>query len=458
MIKNSDYKITDTDILSKIVAGYRSKIVGEENNIKLLWLACISKDLPKRNRLSAIIASQSSAGKSTLVNTVLEPFQEDVIDFTDYTPAFLSRQEIIMNGKILKMEQIERTNDKKQVSISNLKFLLTEGVLKIGVVDKNEKGKNVPRTLQVNGIPVFISTSTNYNIDPETLNRTLLMQVDESETQTKRVVSHIFSSYSHLTINNKWNIELVKLKKLALTYKQYAHQIRDIVIPFGAKIESKIPISDVTIRRDLPKILNLTCIVAFTHLANRMCIRSKKGEEFITDSFGNTEKHFTYTIIAEPPDFKEAIDIAGTTITQTINKINQSSMEIYDKFKKVYLQKISENSVSGQNATLDNSEIIEIGVTIKELTKITNLSQNRTRELMNQLLNYGFVSREKTKSREFEYFPTQKKFENIQFDDIEFEESELNEWLEQEIENNDDLEIVYPKNSVFVSDESPENN
>ncbi|EIJ64948.1 hypothetical protein BD31_I0914 [Candidatus Nitrosopumilus salaria BD31] len=451
MTKSLDYKITDTDILSKIVAGYHSKIVGEENNIKLLWLACISKDLPKRNRLSAIITSQSSAGKSNLVNSVLMPFHEDVIDFTDYTPAFLSRQEVIMNGKILKMEQIERTNDKKQVSISNLKFLLTEGVLKIGLVDKNEKGKNVPKTLQVNGIPVFISTSTNYNIDPETLNRTLLMQVDESEFQTKKVISHIINSYEHLSVNNNWNNDLKELEKLARLFKEHAKQIRDIVVPFGRKLESKIPVSDVTIRRDLPKILNLTCVVAFTHIANRTCIRNNNGEQFIDDQFGNTEKYYTYTIIAEPSDFQEAIKIAGTTITQTINKINQSSIEMYEKFMDVYRQKISENSISGQNTTLDNDNIIDVGITIKELTKITYLSQNRTRELMSQLLTNGFVSREKTKSREFEYYPTGKKFENIKFDELDYTKEELEKWVKKEISENKELEIVYPKNSVFVS-------
>ncbi|MEE9242248.1 MAG: hypothetical protein V3U12_03735 [Nitrosopumilaceae archaeon] len=60
--------------LIKIDESFRPKIVGEDNNIKLLLLACISKDLPKKNRLSVIITSQSSAGKSNLINTILEPF------------------------------------------------------------------------------------------------------------------------------------------------------------------------------------------------------------------------------------------------------------------------------------------------------------------------------------------------------------------------------------------------
>ena len=50
-------ELADPDILEKIVDCYSSKIVGEENNIKLLWCACISKDLPKEFRSSIIIAT-----------------------------------------------------------------------------------------------------------------------------------------------------------------------------------------------------------------------------------------------------------------------------------------------------------------------------------------------------------------------------------------------------------------
>ena len=37
-------ELADPNILEKIVSCYRSKIIGEENNIKLLWCACLSKD------------------------------------------------------------------------------------------------------------------------------------------------------------------------------------------------------------------------------------------------------------------------------------------------------------------------------------------------------------------------------------------------------------------------------
>ena len=421
------YDVKDTGILSQIAQGYNSKIVGEENNVKLLWCACVSKDLPKEYRLSAIITSPSSAGKSNLINTILEPFKDDVIDYTDYTPAFLQRQEVIMNGKIFKMEQMERTNDRKQVSLSNLKFLLSEGVLKIGLVDRNDKGKNEPRTLQVNGIPVFLSTSTNYNIDPETLNRTLLMQVDETEEQTKKIMSHIFKKYSTLRINDVWREELEELKNLAQAYKELAHRVTDIMIPFGSKLMDRIPTTDLTIRRDLSKILNLTNVITFIHASNRIRIQDNDGKEFVVDQWGKTEKRFTYALIAEISDFKEAFEIAGQTIKQTLNKLNDSSMKVYSKFCKV----CDENQTEG--------------VTVKDMAKECRLSQNRAREHMNQLLNSGFLTREKKGSKEYVYFPSEKKFEEINTDDIEFSKEELDQWIqEQTLKHPERLEVIYP--------------
>ena len=440
------FDVKDPNILSKIAIGYSAKIIGEENNIKFLFCACISKDLPRDYRLSVIITSQSSSGKSNLVNSILEPFKDDVIDYTDYTPAFLKRQEMNMDGKILKLEQMEKTNEKKQVSLSNLKFLLSEGVLRVGLVERNEKGKNTPQTLQVNEIPVFISTSTNFNIDPESLNRTFLMEVDESEPQTKKIVSYTFKKYKTLKINDAWPKDLEELKKIVKMYKGLAHQITDVIIPFDQKLMDRIPTVNLTIRRDLTKILNLTAVIAFIHASNRIRVEDNDGKDFLTDQFGNSEKRYTYALIAEPSDFKEALAIAGTTIKQTLNKLNKSAMEIYEKIIRACREKQFENE------TLDELQTSGVeGVTVKEVAVKLKRSDNRTRELMNQLWSAGYLNREK-KSKEYAYFPTEKKFEEIKTDDIEFTKEELEQWAKEQITGHADrLSILYPSDRVIVS-------
>lgn len=428
----SKFDVKDLELLSKITQCYSSKIVGEENNIKTLFCACLSKDLPRTNRISVIIASQSSAGKSNLVNNVLEPFQEDTIDYTEFSNAWLKRTEMMLNGKILKIEQMEKTDDKGKVTMSALKHLLSEGKLKTGLVDRNEKNQNKNKTLEVTGIPVYISTSTNFNFDPETLNRTFLMEIDESEEQTKKIVNHQLTKYSTLEKLDKWKNELDELRHLAKMYKGIAHQITQILIPFANKIEDRIPINDITIRRDLQKILNLTCVIAFLHCANRIRIQDNDGKDFIEDQFGKTVKHYTYSLIAEPSDFKEALVIAGKTIKQTLNKLNDSSMRVYN----IFLKEFRDNDCKG--------------VTIKEMSKALKKSDNRTRELMNQLWNSGFLSRDNEGKTKL-YFSTEKQFEDIKTDDIEFSKKELTELIKEQIGNSDKYSVLYPDGRVIVT-------
>jgi predicted transcriptional regulator len=399
------------NILDEIVRLYNPKIKGEENNIKFLFCASISKNLPRDYRLHVIITSQSSGGKSNLVNTILEPFKEDVLDFTEYTSAFLNRSQSNMDGLIFKMEQMEKTNDKKQVSLASMKFLLSEGKLRIGLVDKNEKGQNMPKTLEVNGIPVFISTSTNYDIDPETLNRTFLMQVDESEEQTKRIITHVLDKYSSINHNLEWENNLQKLYDISQTYKEVSKQFKGIYIPFANKIRELIPSVNLTMRRDLPKILNLTCVIAFLNFAKRIEIPFDDGQYFYDNLKAN--KMSSYYLIAEPEDFKQALQIGGETIQQTLNKINSSSMDIY----KTFMESYNDNPLGG--------------VTTSDLKTKTNLSQNRVGELLKQLYDMGFLRRNK-EGKEYRYFPTEKKFENIKVDDIAFTEEDLNLWLESQ--------------------------
>lgn len=49
-MNSNDLDPKDPSILDKIADKYHTFIVGEDDNIKLLFLACIAKDLPKKFR------------------------------------------------------------------------------------------------------------------------------------------------------------------------------------------------------------------------------------------------------------------------------------------------------------------------------------------------------------------------------------------------------------------------
>jgi hypothetical protein len=427
----------DFNILNKIAQSYSPVLVGEESTIKFLFCGYVSKDLPRRYRLHTIIASQSSAGKTSLVRKVGEPFAKYMIDYTNFTGAFLKRQQESMDGKILLLEQLEKTNDQDRVSVFDLKFLLSEGKIKVGVAERDEKGKFVPTVLEVTGIPVVVTTSTNMRIDPETLNRMFLTQADESIEQTQRIVDFTLKSYSTLKLNNTWKEELEHLIALAEKYRQLAWQISDIIIPFGDKLKKIIPSENLTIRRDLPKILSLTSVIAFIHAANRYRVQDNVGSNFIIGTFGETEKRFKYSIIAEPDDFREALEIAGSAIKQTLNKVNETSMNLYGKILEMYDGKTYEC------ATLDGNTRVQ-GLVVKEIAAKIGKSANRTRELISQLEEEGYLIRDRT-SREHAFTPSGKKFDEIKVEDLTFTKDDLDVWiLEQTARHGQRLEVIPP--------------
>src|SRR3989337_1216125 len=170
-INPKDPKLLDT------IARRFTNIAGEDKNIKTLICCLVSKDLPKQYRLSIIIQNPSSTGKSYLLNNVLNPFRDElgtVIDYTDFTEAHFKRSHSNVNGKIIKIEHL---------------------------VDKNESGQNKTKDFEIVGIPVIVTTATETKLDSETENRFLLMQLDESEPQTQRIVRHTLGKYSQINFD-----------------------------------------------------------------------------------------------------------------------------------------------------------------------------------------------------------------------------------------------------------------
>src|SRR5207249_10558298 len=109
----------DPKLLDFINKNYlEPKIIGEEANKQLLFL--IGSSTFTQNPLSAIVKGPSAAGKSHLVNRVLDIFRElgVVIEFSRITPAFLENMAAKNNAKKPKPPSDDTTdaNDPKNVS------------------------------------------------------------------------------------------------------------------------------------------------------------------------------------------------------------------------------------------------------------------------------------------------------------------------------------------------------
>ena len=210
------FDLTANDLLDKIASNIPI-IQGEINNKKIIFLSCVSKDLPRKYRegLSIVVSSKSSAGKSTLIENCLKPFSKDVFPFTKITDSFFQRhfKDISLNGKILHQEQIEKTNYAGQVSFSIPKFQLSEGNTRYGLSERDKDGKFTDTIFQVSGFPIYITSTTNPDIEPQELNRITLLQTDESEPQTILVKKAILNDCS-INPDNYSNYNLDELTNL----------------------------------------------------------------------------------------------------------------------------------------------------------------------------------------------------------------------------------------------------
>jgi len=417
-IDSKDPKLLDT------IASRYASIVGESKNVKTLLCCLISKDLPKKYRTSVIISNQSSTGKSYLLNKVLEPFKDDkntVLDFTDMTEAYIKRSLHNVNNKIIKIEQLENRNENGQISIHRLKHLLSEGRLCFGQYDSDETDKNKKaKVFEVVGIPVIVTTATEFGIDSETQNRFFMMQLDESEEQTGRIIDHTLTDYNKIDGDDHRDTELSKFYE---NLGKMGRRTRGFMIPFTDKIKPLLP-KELPMRRDLDKILNLTCQHAFIHAKNRDYFVTAKDLLIPLEGDKNekqdiTEKAEFYYFICKPEDFQAAYEMAGDTISQTINKSSHRLMAMNATLRKLYnVQKIDEQA----------------GITVKQLTKPTDLTENRVREYVNELVNRGFATRDDS-DKEYKYIPTDKRFSELSAANIEFSDTEYKDWVAQTLED-----------------------
>ena len=391
------------------------KIQGEINNKKIIFLSCISKDLPTKFRdgLSIVVSSKSSAGKSTLIENCLKPFEKDMFRFTEFTQSFYQRhfKNKSLNGMILHQEQAEKTNFSGQVKLSIPKFQLSEGKTSYGLSERDKDGKFTDTVLDISGFPIYITSTTNPDIEPQELNRITLLQSDETEQQTKKILESILKAYSN-NLDNYDNTSLEELTKLCDIFKEESKQVKDIIIPFQNLLLEKFP-KTLEMRRDIKKILNYTCVIAFIHQKRRKKIRVIENK--IIDTFGKTEPSYKYVIIADLDDFKECLEIGKDIFSQTLNKVNNSTKEIIETVKELY---------EPEHEPINSADIL----------KVKNIKQNHANELLRQGHTAGFLSRTK-KGRENYYSPTNKKLDVIDVSSIEFTELDLQKWYKENFDD-----------------------
>lgn len=237
-------------LLDMFVAEFDKIMPAQQEQKRLMILVLASSRCTNLNeRLHLLINSESSAGKSYFA----KQFQwllrmEEFEYYTRVSPKALAylhpEGEWTWDGKCLFLEDVTQ----ELLDSDVFKVFASEGARTV-VVDKGKA-----RILQINGTPVIILTSAAGVPKTEILNRFILLNLDESERQTREIFR---SAARQESLDELFYDAFCMLERCRVT------------IPYQDKIAEKFPAKVVRARRDYQRFLSLIKASATLHQKQR---------------------------------------------------------------------------------------------------------------------------------------------------------------------------------------------
>ena len=301
--------LRDPRLLDRVLADFaQCGVVGEETNKKVAYLGAVSRLLNKP--LAIVVQSSSSAGKSSLMEAVLDFMPEDQRE--SYT-AMTGQSLFYMGEKNLKHKILAIAEQQgAERAAYPLKLLQSEGRLKIASTGKDPvSGKHVTHDYTVEGPVMIFLTTTAQDVDEELLNRCVVLTVNEEQEQTRAIHQ---KQREAQTIEGMWaqddRAEIVKLHRNAQRLLRPLRVVNDHVQ------HQSFPDSMIRTRRDHAKFLTLISAIALLHQHQR---------EIKT----NTRKGKTLEYIeATAEDVKLAMQLVNEVLTPSLEELQTQTRRL----------------------------------------------------------------------------------------------------------------------------------
>jgi hypothetical protein len=177
--------LRDPRLLERVLEDFeRCGVVGEETNKLAAYLAATSRLLEQP--LAVVVQSSSAAGKSSLLEAVLDLLPEEArVKYSAVTgQSLFYLRDGDLAHKVLAVVE-ERGAERAAYA---LKLLQSEGELSIASTGKDAAtGRLVTHEYRVRGPVAILLTTTAVDVDEELLNRCLVLSVDEERAQTRAI-------------------------------------------------------------------------------------------------------------------------------------------------------------------------------------------------------------------------------------------------------------------------------
>ena len=245
-------------------------LVGERTNKQVGYLAAVSRKLGRP--LGVVIQSSSAAGKTTLMDAVLDFVpEEERVKYSAMTgQALFYMGQTHLKHKVLAIVEEEGASRASYA----LKLLQSEGELTMAATGKDpQTGNLVTQPYRVEGPVALLFTTTARDVDEELMNRCLVLTVDESREQT-RAIHHLQRDRRTLEglIGKREREEIMRLHQNA----QRLLKPLDVLNPYAQFLT--FPDQTTRLRRDHEKYLTLIDVIAYLHQHQRQIKTHTRGQ------------------------------------------------------------------------------------------------------------------------------------------------------------------------------------
>jgi energy-coupling factor transporter ATP-binding protein EcfA2 len=329
-------------------------VVGEERTRKLIFV--IASTYKMSDPLHALVQGSSGSGKSHLINVIgqcLPP--EDVMSMTRVTSKSFyhySKDELV--DKLMLIQDFDGLDEEAQYAFRELQ---SAGNISSSTTYKDRAGNIISTVKVVRSHFASLLATTKAEIYYDNMNRSVIIGVDESDEQTRRIIEH----------QNKRLAGLIDKREEQKAKEFMQNCIRcikplEVINTYADKIF--LPMEAKMLRRLNSHYQAFVKQITLLHQYQRT--KDEQGR-----------------LIAEPEDLKMACDILFDAIMLKVDDLDSSLRQFFDRMK-VYVQGIAKQT---------NKPPHEAVFTQREIRLALNSSKSQCFRYMEDLELLEYVQR-----------------------------------------------------------------
>ncbi len=338
--------------------------VGDDTAMLVGYLVGLSRKTPEA--LAALYIARSGAGKSILQKQTIEFIPaEDLIVHTRVTQhALFYKDENALANKALAIDEEEGAAEAAYA----LRSLQSAGYLSISSTRTDpQTGKQRAEDYRVNGpTAIFLTTAHPEALDYETRNRFVMLTVDESNEQTRRILE-----------KQRWADTLDGLvsceRRLSILRRHHNAQrlLQPVYVVNPLAPQLSYPCDRLILRREQKKYLALIKTTALLHQYQR---------EHKTVEAGNGRR-IEY-IEVTPRDVEIASALAPSILRRNLDELAPPTRSLLLDIQRLVRAKMKEQKIPQHHAVIDR----------REVQQSTGLSLWHLKVYLQQLVEYEYLA------------------------------------------------------------------